>query len=162
MESFFTGCADAGPDGCPFWATSPENIKRNLTALYDSLHSRPLPVKSTKSYGIFDYYLLRSVVFTSLYSPYKTFPVLAQGLAELAAGNIPQRLFELDKPPLFECSCDPSERALASVQDSTVAVLCNDGVTVPDDLKSIEEYLETVMKVSSWSELWASIRMSCM
>ena len=161
MESFYTGCADAGPHGCPFWAPSPDDIERNLTALYDSLRSRPLPAKTTASYGVFDYSLLRLTVFSSLYFPYASFPFLAKGLAELADGN-PQLIFERVKPPPFECSCDSSERAFASVQDSSAAVICNDGVGVPDDLKSTEEYFETMTKVSSWYEIWAGIRMNCM
>jgi len=161
MESFYTGCADAGPSGCPFWAASPDDIKRNLTGLYDSLRSRPLPVKSAASYGIFDYSLLRITVFSSLYFPYGSFPVLAEGLAELAAGN-PQVLFERVKPPPFECSCASPERAFAPVGDSTVAFICNDGVDVPDDLKSFDEYFETMIKVSSWYEIWAGLRLSCM
>lgn len=161
MDSFYTGCADAGPFVCPFWASSPDDIERNLTALYDSLRSRPLPVKTKMSYGIFDYGLLRSIVFSSLYNPYASFPSLAQGLAELAAGN-PQQLSEYILPPPFECSCDSSERAFAPVRDSQTAVICNDGDDVPDDLKSTEEYFEMLTKASSWSEIWARIRMGCM
>ncbi|KIM42722.1 hypothetical protein M413DRAFT_444393 [Hebeloma cylindrosporum] len=160
MESFYTGCADAGPYLCPFWASSPDDIERNLTALYDSLRSRPLPVKTGASYGIFDYGFLRSIVFSALYNPYSSFPVLARGLAELAAGN-PQQLFERVVPPPFECSCDSPERAFASVRDSQAAVLCNDGNDVPEDLKSTEEYFEMLTKASSWSEIWARIRVGC-
>lgn len=161
MKSFYTGCANAGPFVCPFWASSPDDIERNFTALYDSLSSRPLPVKTATSYGIFDYGLLRSIVFGSLYNPYASFPVLARGLAELAAGN-PQQLFELVTPPPFECSCGSAERAFASVRDSSAAVLCNDGDDVPDDLKSTEDYFEMLTKASSWGEIWARIRMGCM
>jgi len=161
MESFYTGCADAGPFMCPFWASSPDDIERNLTALYDSLRSRPLPVKTTTSYGVFDYDLLRTIVFGSLYSPYASFPTLSRGLAELAAGN-PQQLFEWAMPPPFECSCESSERAFAPVRDSQAAVLCNDGDDVPDDLKSTEEYFEMLTKASSWGDIWARIRMGCM
>jgi hypothetical protein len=161
MQSFYTGCADAGPSECPFWASSPDDIERNLTALYDSLRSRPLPVKTATSYGIFDYGLLRSIVFSSLYNPYASFPVLARGLAELASGN-PQQLFESIRPPPFECSCDSSERAFAPVRDSQAAVLCNDGDDVPDDLKSTEEYFEMLTKASSWGDIWARVRMGCM
>jgi len=160
MESFYTGCADAGPNGCPFWAASPGDIKRNLTVLYESLRSRPLPVKAAASYGIFDYSLLRFTVFISLYFPYAFFRDLARGLAELAAGN-PQMIFERVKPPPFECPCNAPERAFASVPDSSVAVICNDGVDVPSDLKATEEYFETMIKTSSWYEIWASIRMNC-
>ena len=162
MKSFYTGCADAGPSMCPFWASSPDDIERNLTALYDSIRSRPLPVKTTTSYGVFDYDLLRTIVFKSLYYPYASFPTLARGLAELASGN-PQPLFESAMPPPFECSCNSSERVFDWwLTESQFAVLCNDGDDVPDDLKSTEEYFEMMTKASSWGDIWAQLRMGCM
>jgi hypothetical protein len=63
MESFYTGCADAGPDRCAFWAPSPDDIRQNLTKLYDSISVQPVPVKTGDIYGYVDYKMLYSLVF---------------------------------------------------------------------------------------------------
>lgn len=87
MQPFFDGCGAAGPYDCPFYAPTPEDISRNLTALYNAIRNKPVPVRTKESYGLVDYSRLRLAVFGSLYSPFATFPVLARALADLAAGD---------------------------------------------------------------------------
>jgi hypothetical protein len=102
MESFYTGCADAGPDRCAFWAPSPDDIRQNLTNLYSSISIQPVPVKIGNTYGYIDFKMLHNLIFTNLYFPFATFPLLAQGLAELAAGN-GTTIFKMMTPSPFEC-----------------------------------------------------------
>lgn len=161
MDSFYAGCADAGPDGCAFWAPTPEDIRQNLTTLLDTLNTSPIPMRTKSGYGLLDNSMLRSALFTALYSPYAAFPTIAQGLAELAAGS-GKLLFDRMNPPLYECACSAEQRGIASVPDSQAAVLCNDGNDIPDDLKSTEEFYEMMRKSSPWGDMWANIRMSCM
>lgn len=161
MESFYTGCAAAGPDGCPFWAPTADDIRQNLTRISDSLRTNPFPMRTKSGYGLLDINKLQSALFSALYSPYAAFPVIAQGLAELAtgSGNI---IFNRMNPPLYECACDSPERAFAGVIDSHAAVLCNDGKDIADDLKSTEEYFEMMTKNSpQWGANWGNIRTNC-
>ena len=60
MESFYTGCADAGhaSDRCAFWAPSPDDICQNLTKLYDSISVQPIPVKIGNTYCYVDLQML--------------------------------------------------------------------------------------------------------
>ncbi|KAF9475278.1 hypothetical protein BDN70DRAFT_883911 [Pholiota conissans] len=162
LDSFFTDCANAGPEGCAFWAPTPENIQQNLTALIESVRAAPVPIRSESGYGLLNSNLLRSEIFSGLYFPYASFVPLAQGLADLAAGN-GKTLFDLGNPPMYECVCHPEGEDLAKeVRDSQVAVLCNDGEEVPDDLKSAQEYFDMMMKVSQWGDLIAAItRLQC-
>ncbi|KAH9483248.1 Carboxylesterase A [Psilocybe cubensis] len=160
VDTFFTGCAEAGPRGCPFWAPTAEDIRQNLTRLYGELRGRPIPVKSDSKYGVFDYILLRSAVFSSLYSPYATFKSLAEGLADLAGGKANAIYDRITAAP-YQCECDASKRQFDSVIDAQTAILCNDGDDVPDDLESSEEYFKSVIEGSGWSEIWARIRFSC-
>ena len=114
MESFYTGCADAGPNLCAFWAPSPDDIRQNLTNLYDStsISVQPIPVKSGNTYGYVDYKMLHASVFRSfkLYAPFATYcnRGLVQGLADLAAGNGTIVLKTMTPSP-FECSGDSSK-----------------------------------------------------
>ncbi|KDR74350.1 hypothetical protein GALMADRAFT_141400 [Galerina marginata CBS 339.88] len=160
LNSFFTGCFEAGPEICQFWAPSADDIQKNLTTLFESVRSRPVPVKFGSTYGILDYSKLRVTVFQSLYAPFRMFPILAQGLAELAAGD-GNTLFSLFRAPPFECACDQKAPTFGIVEDASLALLCNDGEVVPSDLSSAEEHLERMMKVSQWGEVWSAIRINC-
>lgn len=161
MQSFFDGCAAAGPDDCPFYAQTPEDISRNLTALYNNIRDKPVPVRTKRSYGLVDYSRLRSTVFASLYAPFATFPTLARGLADLAAGD-GQVLFQITETPLFKCSCDEGLPEVDVVGDAQAAILCNDGIDIPESLEEFEKYFTKLTNSSSWGELWAVNRAECM
>ena len=108
MKSFYTGCAYAGPNLCALWAPSPDDIRQNLTNLYDFISVQPIPVKSGNTCGYVDYKMLHASVFQSLYAPFATYRHLAQGLADLAAGNGTTVLKTMTPSP-FECSGDSSK-----------------------------------------------------
>ena len=161
MESFYTGCADAGPDRCAFWAPSPDDIRQNLTNLYDSISVQPVPVKTGNTYGYVDYKMMHFLVFRSLYAPLATYRHLAQGLADLAAGNGTIALNAT--PPPFECSGD-SESSKELEQngiEAQIAILCNDGADIPADLDSARKHFERMSNLSEFGNLWASNGIQC-
>ena len=162
MESFYTGCADAGPDRCAFWAPSPDDIRQNLTNLYDSIRVQPIPVKTGNTYGYIDYKMLHSLVFESLHSPFATYRRLAQGLADLAAGNGTAILKATTSKP-FECSGDSdSTKGLErNIIEAEIAILCNDGADIPANLHSAQKHFEMMSNVSEFGNLWASFRTQC-
>ncbi|KAF8905805.1 TAP-like protein-domain-containing protein [Gymnopilus junonius] len=160
LETFFAGCAEAGPEGCAFWAPTPEDIKQNLTVLYDSLRHRPIPIKTGNNYGVLEYGFLKAIVFNALYSPWATYPFLAQAIAKLAVGD-GSMLFETAIPPPYQCSCGSSEEAYNNIREAQIAIMCNDGDDIPEDLKSSQEYFDKLAESSSWAELWARIRLDC-
>lgn len=163
MQTFFDGCAAAGPDDCPFYAPTPEDISRNLTTLYNTIRNKPVPVRTKESYGLVDYGHLRAAVFGSLYSPFASFPALARALADLAAGD-GSLLFEQTKPPPFQCSCDQglSEMDVVDNLEPHAAIVCNDGNAIPESLEDFENYFTQLTNSSSWGELWAINRAECM
>ncbi|KAI3617990.1 alpha beta hydrolase fold family [Moniliophthora roreri] len=87
MQTFFDGCHAAGPEACPFYASSPSEIAANLEKIYGSLRQQPLPVFAGDSYGVVTYDALRKVVTSALGGPVGLFVPLAAGLAQLSAGN---------------------------------------------------------------------------
>lgn len=161
LDSFFTGCAEAGPNACAFWAPGADDIRNNLTNLYNTIRIRPLPVKSERNYGVFDYNMLRLTVFSSLYSPYLMFPLLANELAQIAMGNASASFDKLNGPDPYRCGCNSPED-ITPVSDAQIAIMCNDAPRIPRDLKSSEKYFNSLIKSSGWAELWASIRLGCM
>jgi len=160
MESFYTECADAGPDSCAFWAPSPDDIRQNLTNLYDSISAQPVPVKTGNTYGYIDYKMLHSLVFQALYFPFAAYRGLAEGLADLAAGN-GTIILEATTPPPFECSRDPSKGLELNNIEAQVAILCNDGTNIPADLHSAQKHFEMMSNMSEFGNLWAHIRVGC-
>jgi hypothetical protein len=162
MQTFFDQCAAVGPARCPFYAPTAEDIARNLTALYDAVRVRPVPVRTPTSYGLVDYARLRHTIFSSLYKPFATFLPLASGLADLAAGD-GTRLFQLLETPPFECSCENSPSSTTNmVKDAQIAIACNDGDSVPPSLEEFQKYFDENLQTSGWSEIWALIRAGCM
>ena len=161
MESFYTGCADAGPDRCAFWSPSPDDVSQNLTNLYDSISVKPIPVKSGNTYGYVDYKMLHTLVFESLYAPFATYRRLAQGLADLASGNGTIILKAMTPSP-FECSGDSSSKDLERDNlEALIAILCNDGADIPADLHSAQKRFERMSNMSEFGNLWASLRVLC-
>ena len=161
MESFYTGCADAGPDRCAFWAPSSNDIRQNLTNLYDSIRVQPVPVKTGNTYGYVDYKMLHMSVFDSLYSPFAKYRLLAQGLADLAAGNGTIILKAMTPSP-FECSGDDSTKDLEKNHlEAQIAILCNDVVNIPADLQSAQKHFEMMSNVSEFGNLMATVRVRC-
>ena len=159
MESFYTGCADAGPDRCAFWAPSPNDIRQDLMNLYDSISVQPVPVKTGYTYGYVDYKMLHFLVFRSLYTPLTTFRRLAQGLADLAAGNGTITLKATPSP--FECSRDSSKELEQNGFEAQIAILCNDGANIPADLQSARKHFETISNLSEFGNMWASNGIQC-
>jgi len=164
MDTFFSGCFNAGPSSCAFHALSAGEIRQNLINLSDRLSANPIPVKTNSTYGVFDYASLRIVLFGALALPYAYFPLLAQGLADLKAGNA-ELLFQALNPPgsQFQCSCDPNaqEHAGDSVPDAQLAIVCNDGDAIPADLESSQKYFAMMTQSSDWADVWSATRLNC-
>ncbi|KAK7436719.1 hypothetical protein VKT23_018972 [Stygiomarasmius scandens] len=102
MQTFFDGCHSAGPEACPFYASSPSKIADNLETIYASLRSQPAPVFTGETSGVLTYDALRNAVFTAISTPYPLFQTLATGLADLSNGN-GTIIFEMMQvlPPAF-------------------------------------------------------------
>lgn len=164
MELFYSECAKAGQDRCAFWSPTAEEIRQKLTNLYTTLRSRPVPVVSTSGHGLIDYDSLRFLMFRLLKNPYVTFQPLAQGLADLAAGNgkwTLEKFHQVVRAP-FECSCNSSQPIFDEVlDDGGTSVLCNDYYELPDDIGWAENYYRRMVNDSPWGEVWSRYLMEC-
>lgn len=159
LQSFFDGCAAAGPEGCAFCAPTPDEIAQNLAALYESVRARPLPVRTESRYGLVDFDLLRRVLFDTLHFPWTRLAPAAEMLAALSRGDGSPLLDLVDTQ--FECSCDPTDHQFDAVVDSELAIHCNDGGAVPSGFDNAQQHYDDMVQISSWGSLGASIRISC-
>ncbi|KAL0961015.1 hypothetical protein HGRIS_006007 [Hohenbuehelia grisea] len=159
LQSFFNGCAAAGPDGCAFYAATPEAVAQKLDDVIAAIKLNPVPVRTGVSYGLLDYKRLLNAIFRTFYSPYATFPTLAQGLADLAEGN-GTVLYQMFESPFFECACNATVDTTL-ISDGQDAVMCTDGNLNRLTVQESREHYENLLKTSRWGELWAGIRVRC-
>ncbi|KAK7468353.1 hypothetical protein VKT23_002868 [Stygiomarasmius scandens] len=144
MQTFFDGCHAAGPEACPFYASSPSEIAANLEAIYTSLRSQPVPVFTGDSFSVITYDLLRGVVFTAITAPYSLFQILASGLAELSSGNGTESFGRLSS------FADPSELRSA---EATSAIACSDADPFSATATELRETMASIN--SSFSGIFA-------
>jgi hypothetical protein len=160
-SAFLEGCVTAGPEGCPLFAPTSAEIQAKVDKLYASLRARPIPVRTETSHGLVDYGTMRQTIFTALYTPYATFRTLAQALADLSAGNA-TALYKMAESPPFKCSCDPSEGPFPNMSDGGTAVYCNDVKQLSDKYEDVQRHYRSLQGTSSWADMWASARATCM
>ncbi|KAF9255261.1 hypothetical protein L218DRAFT_967471 [Marasmius fiardii PR-910] len=161
LQWFFKDCLDAGPEHCPFYESSIEDMNAKLNDLYSSLIHSPVAVRTNTSYGLVDYARLRATIFRAFYKPFDQWPALAAGLQDLVRDGNGTALFNILEIPRFQCSCDPLQHAFDNVEDASTAILCNDGDVIPSDLENAQQHYDDLIEVSEWGSVWAGIRMSC-
>ncbi|KAJ7663541.1 Alpha/Beta hydrolase protein [Mycena rosella] len=163
LQTFFDSCAAAGPSLCAFYAPTPAAIAARLAALTAAVRAHPVPVVTPTAYGVVDYSLLRSALFTSFYVPYTLWAPLAQGLAALEAGDGAPLFSLLQTAPPFACDCsaDPVPFHLNNGEAIT-AIQCGDAVEVPDSIEELRAYVDNAAKTSEFVEfLVGGGRVSC-
>lgn len=156
MQLFFDTCADAGPDSCPFYSESPDDIRGKLTVLYERVRREPVPVVSDTAYGLVDYDVLRNAVFLSLYTPYRSFQPLALALADLEAGDGSTLFFMYQGPP-YECSCNAHEHDFDTTYDGGTTILCNDAAEMPMSLRELEDKWSQLLTISGFGDIWGQL-----
>ncbi|KAJ7597919.1 TAP-like protein-domain-containing protein [Mycena floridula] len=159
LQVFFDSCFAAGQSACPFYASSSSQIQQNMNALLDSVAAQPVPVhfEPTNSYGIVDGATLKFAIKQALYSPYSAFPVLADGLADLAVGNgttILGMVSSFTRPP----TCNETEDITF---DSEIAVSCGDFVKIEDTPAELQTYYESIQNVSIFADVLLPQRVVC-
>ncbi|KAJ6501787.1 TAP-like protein-domain-containing protein [Mycena vulgaris] len=161
LQTFFDGCATAGPTDCAFHAPSASAISRNLDTLTASIRDQPLAVVTPTSHGIVDFVFLLNAVLNALYVPYDAFASLAQGLTDLAAGNA-TTLYAQSAVPTFECACNASAVPFhLNNLEAYMAVACGDATPVEDSIPHLQRYYEDGLKMSSFADLLSSTRVLC-
>ncbi|KAJ7461354.1 TAP-like protein-domain-containing protein [Mycena galericulata] len=140
MQTFYDGCAAAGPDGCAFYAPSASEISVNLEELTASILEQPIPVITAESFGIVDFDYLRNAILNALFSPYDSFIALAEGLAGLVTGNA-TTLYAQSDAPSFECnsSAPPFHE---NYLEAFMAITCGDALPVTDNVAQLRQFYE--------------------
>ncbi|KAJ7127789.1 Alpha/Beta hydrolase protein [Mycena epipterygia] len=160
LQTFFDGCAAAGPEACAFSAPSSIEVAANLDALFAAIEIQPVPVITPVSYGVVDYTFLRNSVFHALYSPYDSFVALAQGLADLAMGNA-TTLYTAEEVPPFECECNSTTPFHENGYEALVAISCGDMAVESDTVSQLQAYYASIQAISSIADMYGNWRVVC-
>ncbi|KAJ7038710.1 Alpha/Beta hydrolase protein [Mycena alexandri] len=162
LQTFFDGCAAAGPDLCAFYKPTAPEIAERLTSLTDAVRREPIPAITSQGYGLVDYSLLRMVIFNALYTPYVSFPPLAEALAALENGNGTSLYLMLQDVP-FQCDCaDDTVPFTANGAEAAIAIQCGDAAPVEDSIGQFTEFYQNAAKTSQFVEFFVGQnRVSC-
>ncbi|KAF5365425.1 hypothetical protein D9758_010839 [Tetrapyrgos nigripes] len=131
MQTFYDSCHSAGPDSCPFYSSSPSEIEAALNDIYETVRLQPVPVSSGDTFGVLTYDRLRGAILAALEYP-PLFPTLAEGLAELQAGN----------GTIIYHSGTATVAGLS--WDALVAIWCSDTNPSDADAEQLRQYMSKI------------------
>ncbi|KAK0493692.1 hypothetical protein EDD18DRAFT_1356148 [Armillaria luteobubalina] len=137
LLSFFDSCVAPGPDTCAFYTLTSKAISNQLNAICQSLLTKPVPVISSSFYGVIDSTVLQMTIRSTLYAPYISFSVLAEGLASLVAGNssiIYTMQAMYDPPSVYNDSWEVD-----------VAISCSNALSITESLEDLLVYWDRNM-----------------
>lgn len=138
LDWFFQSCSASS--NCPFHEPTPEAVRERYERVMDNLKRVPVTFQLGDLYGVVDWDLARGVVFSSLYKPFVTFPLLAQALLDLEHGNAaPFYQLSGEDSSLFRCDAhsSPYEGPNAIWNEANLAIKCGDGDPVNDTLDEL-------------------------
>jgi hypothetical protein len=158
LQSFFDGCAAAGPDLCAFYEPTAAAIADRLASLTESVRTHPVAAITPAGYGIVDYSLLHQALFASFYVPYTLFSPIAQGLAALENGD-GSTLLSIVQQPVFECDCS-NDTVLFHLNngEAVFAIQCGDGAEVTDTLEELRAWYDNAAKTSKFVEFLVALQ----
>lgn len=160
FASFHRYCYQAGPEKCPLYSPSIDEIQHRVEAILASLDEDPVPIPfSPKGPNVLTRKFVHNLIFRSTYSPIALFPGVARVLLAAeqrnisALANIPE--ISATTP---ECNCEaPLPRDINSALASA-AIACGDGVTPPEGSPNFIEYFSRLTKKSPlFAPIWAAM-----
>lgn len=159
FQAFFNTCSGAGPAGCPFYASSPDLVKKRYQKVEAKLIKSPIFVQKGKSFGYSELHRLISAAVGFPGPPFDLYPFLASVLAEAENGTAGPNIDGFTNIPLTP---SPSQSIDGSFEYSN-AIQCLDEdpyrIHHPDEFKP---YLKEMLKTSpSVGFLIAQQKLSC-
>ncbi|KAF3024311.1 hypothetical protein E8E14_013745 [Neopestalotiopsis sp. 37M] len=114
LTRLYTACFAAGRDRCPiFHPNGADYIERDISTALHKLRASPLPVWTQGMLvpEIVTYEKVVDAMFSALYSPYQSFPLLAKSMAALMDGINTSALEYFLTQSDFECSDESCQYA---------------------------------------------------
>ncbi|KAI1401594.1 TAP-like protein-domain-containing protein [Hypoxylon fuscum] len=165
-DTFYTSCFEFRGN-CALYQpndTSGAAIRQRVEAFLGQLRESPAQVVSGSRIESITANDVLGIIFSGLYQPLQTFPLIAAGLAQAMAGNFSAVYASLGLPGSSAAYCpNPLPRAYTWSQDVLLAVACGDGV--PQTHSTTADFLaylaELKMQAPDFAASWAQIRIVC-
>ncbi|GJE90062.1 alpha/beta hydrolase [Phanerochaete sordida] len=171
LKTILDACVAAGPSTCALYEPSTDKVHARLTAIFDALKQRPLPVYNNitgKEYGLIDYKIARSALFNRLYSPYPstpegpTYPImdLLEALAQVEKGDglaLGRWMGIVPAQTLFSCNCPSKPRPPQVLSpEAFTAIACSDSdlARAGDTIEDLEEHFAKMRGDSEFADQW--------
>lgn len=91
MEIFSSYCHSAGSETCSFWGPTPADITTRMDGIIHQLQNHPVPVSGVQSRDpptLVTYSDLKALFINTIYTPVRSFPVMADILHQLEGGDV--------------------------------------------------------------------------
>ncbi|OKL60646.1 hypothetical protein UA08_04053 [Talaromyces atroroseus] len=158
IKSFSQYCYQGGPQNCSFWGPSAANISDRFDSLLAELKYNPIPIPSSEACEIpllATYSDLKQYALEALYTPLMYFPILADVLSSLEAGNTTDYLAAVMSGSIPADPCNNG--TIGSTIDTDTLIKCVDGYggTKYATLEEYRAYVETLTYESEvFGEVW--------
>ncbi|KAJ4372202.1 hypothetical protein N0V83_003976 [Neocucurbitaria cava] len=170
MHSFYTFCHHAGPEVCPLATANgtSSDVEARFQKIVQSLYHKPLILNSPQGPEILTFSDVKLLIFSAVYQPMGSFPLIARLLAAIEAGEgeiLDQLSFAYRNGHVYHCpvngSTSPAPKLMSPV--AQFAILCGDGIDQShlaiDDFVEYWNLLESISPTAA--SVWSMLRMHC-
>lgn len=158
LDKFNEYCFEAGPQNCSFWGPSANNISNRFETILETLKYSPVPVEASELCQVpflATYSDLKQYTLQALYNPLANFPILADVLSGLEAGNTTAYAQAVTSGTIPANPCN--DGSSGSTVDADTLIKCVDGYG-GHKFTNVSEYrafVETLTKESAFfGEVW--------
>ncbi|TAQ89580.1 hypothetical protein B7494_g2083 [Chlorociboria aeruginascens] len=164
IASFATYCAEA-KENCQLYRNGdkPENISRRFQSVFDNLKVNPISIvdKPSMSPVTVSYSDIKMVLFSSLYSPIRMFPIIATLINMLSQGH-PEILGPGAWPINRDSICSAPLRGRIYRGEEQLAIMCGDKrYPLNDTFLDLQDRFERIASTSSFADAWMTIMVGC-
>lgn len=170
MDSFYSYCLHSGLEACPLAgnATTTIAIKDRTEEILKSLYHRPFVLSSAEGPEVLTYSDIKAIIFSGIYQPQLSFPLLGNLLPQIEAGSgdlIDQLQGPFREAHTISCARNGSVTGPVTYTGDvpTFAILCADGVDQQNvSIDEFVEYWDLLRSMSSAAgDVWAMLKMKC-
>lgn len=161
LFDIYESCVRAGPQKCLIYEEKADLVAKRVDKLLAKIKAKPLSYMSIgregpfgHSYGLFDYSVLKGLIFDALYNTHGNGWSLALLLAKIESDHL--LVFRRPLDYMFTCECSEPGKKIRpwSGNTPTLAIACGDGPLVDETLEEARAFFEGLAQNTSFSDVW--------
>ena len=164
INSLFTFCHQAGPQGCVLYESTPSAIRDRFFGVVDALKQNPVPIPLAEPAAVLTYKDFVNQILTAVYSPTILYPILATAVHAIETSN--QTTLAALAPILTDsatCDCAASQAAPAdNSYDAFFPVACGDADPQTFDRAAFQAFFDDLVRTApTVGPIWATLHLGC-